>query len=110
MTYNQMGQRTQRIVNMADSNKLKDTWSYDKMGRPTKQSISINNRESNRRQYHWEKNNLMSIIDEISNMGVEYSYSHKNLPEIEKFKNIDITQRRLEQTPKSNKLLSPTTH
>jgi len=74
MSYNAVGQMVERVVNLTGTSKLQDTWSYDSVGRPTQQSISIDKRESSRRQYQWENGDqLKSIIDSISNMGVEYS-------------------------------------
>jgi len=59
---------------------IKDSWSYDRQGRPTQQKISINQRESSKRQYTWGTGSkLKSIIDNVANMGLEYSYDIGNL-------------------------------
>ena len=73
MSYNLLGQISERTINGI----IRDVWDYDPQGRPANQSVSINERESSHRKYFWDTGNkLKSIIDNISNVGVAYSYDH----------------------------------
>jgi len=63
---------------------IKDLWSYDRQGRPTQQKVSINQRESSKRQYAWGTGSkLKSIIDNVANMGLEYTYDNFSNPQKE---------------------------
>lgn len=87
IAYNALEQIAERTVNTSGGVIIKDSWSYDRQGRPVSQSVTVNNRESNRRQYNWGTvDRLKSIIDNIDGIGKEYSYDKYGIPEFEKIK------------------------
>ena len=93
-TYNIIGQLLERTIstvtgttNAKAQGEIKDSWSYDRQGRPTQQKISINQREISKRQYTWGTGSkLKSIIDNVANMGLEYSYDSFGNPQKETLK------------------------
>jgi len=91
-TYNIVGQLLERTISMNTGTKIpqseiKDSWSYDYYGRPMLQGTCINQRESSKRQYTWgTAHKLESIIDDITNMGLEYSYDIFGYPQKETLK------------------------
>jgi len=93
-TYNMVGQLLERTISTVigttaqkSQGEIKDSWSYDRQGRPTQQKISINQRESSKRQYTWGiRSKLKSIIDDVANMGLEYSYDSFGNPQKETLK------------------------
>jgi YD repeat-containing protein len=103
MSYNTLGQLIERTVEFATGHKLRDNWNYDKLGRPTSQSISINNRESSHRKYTWDSDSgdkIKSIIDTITGQGREYSYSKQGYPEVETIKRVGNVIRAFDNTGK----------
>jgi YD repeat-containing protein len=50
LSYNLIGQETQRAIKTAGGGSIVDTWDYDKLGRPVSQCTRVNDRESRRRQ------------------------------------------------------------
>lgn len=91
LTYNIVGQMLERNITTSTQKSVKDSWSYDMQGRPVTHGVRINERESSRRQYKWETGGkLKSIIDSISNMGLEYSYDKFGIPEVENCKGVKL--------------------
>jgi RHS repeat-associated protein len=84
-THGPTGQLAERTIFMGAggiaSPPIKDAWGYDTQGRPASQRVSIDSRETSRRQYTWGMaGKLTGIIDSIASIGLEYSYdSYGNL-------------------------------
>jgi YD repeat-containing protein len=85
-TFNPLGQLLERVTGVgSQAVPIKETWNYDKLGRPASHGVSIDKRESNDRRYTWDTGDkLKSVIDGIAKVGTEYSYDGFGNPQSEK--------------------------
>jgi len=79
--YNLLGQVLEWTVNMPNGNQIRDSWSYDKKGLPLTHVASVGNCAIRQRKYNWSSGDrIKSVIDDISNLGLEYSYDNYGVP------------------------------
>jgi len=86
-TYNLLGQAENATIKIGNTT-ITNNWTYDNIGRPQVQKASINSREKVRKKYTWGLGTqIKSILDEITNIGSEYSYGKHGNAETETVKN-----------------------